>query len=290
MSDVDRHAHRRIYALQILAKAGVEKNERLMAAFAQVPREAYAGPPPWTFNDLSTYRRIVSTDPVVLYQDVLVGLDVGRGINNGMPSLHAGGLDALDIRQGDTIVHLGCGTGYYTAIIAELAGPSGRVTAVEYDEELARRASDNLAGYANVDVVRGDAADWPKAPTDVIYVNFALDHPPAAWIDQLAPGGRLLFPLGIPEMEGARRSGFSRYAGFLMIDRRPRGFGARFLQPVSFIWAEGQAPAPEGRHAGLEAAFRGRRGNRVRSFRWRGSPGDDEWYGEKDWGLSFEEV
>jgi protein-L-isoaspartate(D-aspartate) O-methyltransferase len=285
-------AHRRIYALQILAKAGVEDNERLLEAFVAVPREKFAGQPPWAMNDLVTgsYRVLSSRDPVVLYQDILVGLDTEKGINNGSPSLHAGALDALGIREGETVVHMGCGTGYYTAIMAELAGPSGRVIAVDYDEALAGRAKSNLAGYRNVEVIHGNAAEWPRQDADVVYANFALDHPPAAWIDNLAMSGRLLFPLGIPAGESKGNGSFSRHAAFLMIDRQTRGYGARFLLPVSFIWAEGLEPTPPGRHAGLEVAFRARGLRRVRSFRWRRPPTDAEWYGEEGWGRSFDEV
>ena len=290
MAFEDEPPHRQIYARQILAKAGVLRNDRLLAAFAKVPREKFVGPAPWVYNDFRNYRELASGDPLVLYQDLLIGLDTKRGVNNGMPSLHARALDALVIREGETVAHLGAGTGYYTAIIAELVGPSGRVIAAEYDEALARRARENLAGYPNVEIVTGDATEWPKEDADVVYANFALDHPPAAWIDNLAVSGRALFPLGIPAIENGRSAGFTRFAGFLMIDRRPAGFGARFLQPVSFVWAEGLEPAPEGRHTGLAEAFRSRRGYQVRSFRWREPPAAEEWYGEEGWGLSFEEV
>jgi protein-L-isoaspartate(D-aspartate) O-methyltransferase len=283
-------AHRRIYALQILAKAGAEHDTRLMEAFARVPRENFVGPPPWFFSDFSNYRPVTSTDPVVLYQDVLVCLDTDRGVNNGMPSLHAASFHALGIREGETAVHLGAGTGYYTAIMAELVGPSGRVIAIEYDPGLAETARANLAAYPNVEVFQGDAAEWPKDDADVIYANFALDHPPARWVDNLAVSGRLLFPLGVPAVVDGKRNGFSRYAAFLMIDRRARGFGARFLQPVGFIWGAGQEVPPAGRHAAMEAAFRARGLQRVRSFRWHAPPTQNEWYGEQEWGLSFDEV
>lgn len=283
--------HRRLYALQLLAKAGIDSSDRLLAAFARVAREDYVGPPPWLFDDVfgGGYRPVASTDPIVLYQDVLVGLLTEKGINNGSPSLHAAAFDALKIREGETVVHMGAGAGYYTAIIAELVGPSGRVVAVEYDASLAQRAKANLASYGNVEVVNGDAFDWPREDADVIYANFALDHPPETWIERLAPYGRLIFPLGIPALEDSGRYGFTRHAGYLMIDRRAQGFGARFLQIVSFIWGESGKPVPAGRHAGLEAAFRARGLRKVRSLRWKTQAAGKEWYGEESWGLSFEE-
>lgn len=287
----DEPIHRQIYARQILAKAGVAKDDRLLAAFAKVPREDFIGPPPWVLSDFQTYRQLASEDPIVLYQDILVGLDTARGVNNGMPSLHVGAIHALGVREGEVVAHLGAGSGYYSAILAELVGPSGKVVAVEYDEALAQKARENLGAYSNVEVITGDATDWPKKDADAIYANFALDHPPEAWIENLAVSGRLLFPLGFPGTEGGRRSGITRAAAFLMVDRRAGNrFGARFLQPVSFVWAEGLKPAPAGRHEGLEQAFRSRRGYQVRSLRWQEPPTSGEWYGEEDWGLSFEEV
>lgn len=290
MAFEDEPVHRQIYAKQILAKAGVARNDRLLAAFAKVPREEFIGSPPWVYKDFHNYREMASADPVVLYQDMLIGIDTARGVNNGMPSLHAAALHALGIREGETVAHLGAGTGYYSAIIAELVGPSGRVIAVEYDEALAEKARENLGRYANVQLIQGDGTEWPEEDADVVYANFALDHPPEAWIDNLAIYGRALFPLGVPAIENGRPTGFTRWAGFLMIDRRPSGFGAKFLQPVSFVWVEGQVPPPEGRHQRLADAFRSRRGFQVRSFRWQTPPGREEWYGEEDWGLSFEEV
>ena len=68
-----------------------------------------------------------------------------RGINNGQPSLWAYLFDHLDLLPGEQVLHLGCGTGYYTAIIAELVGSAGRVTAVEIDATLARKARAALA-------------------------------------------------------------------------------------------------------------------------------------------------
>jgi protein-L-isoaspartate O-methyltransferase len=76
------------------------------------------------FESGSLQRRVVRTpvptetgsDPRAVYHDVLIALDEARGINNGQPSLWASLFDELDITAGDDVVHLGCGTGYYTAI------------------------------------------------------------------------------------------------------------------------------------------------------------------------------
>lgn len=291
MTFEEQPVHRQLFASQVLAKAGVTGNLPLLTAFAKVERERFLGPPPWFYNDFANYRELASGDPVVLYQDVLVALDRDRHINNGVPSLHASALDQLAIGAGERIVHAGAGTGYYTAILAELVGPAGRVTAVEYDGELAERARRNLCAYPNVELVQGNGTLFPQGEADVIYVNFAIDHPAAAWVDHLPLDGRLLFPLGVPALdEHGKALSFSRKAGFLLVDRRETGFGARFLQPVSFIFAEGQEPSPPGRWEGLYAAFQRRIAHKVRQLRWRRPPGPDEWYCEEMWGLSLQEL
>ena len=68
----------------------------------------------------SRFCRTPSNDPAFLYQDILIAIAPERHINNGEPSLHALCLTALNITEGETIIHIGAGTGYYTAILAEL--------------------------------------------------------------------------------------------------------------------------------------------------------------------------
>ncbi len=93
--------HRQLFARQVLAKAGVANDPRLLDALASVEREPFFGPPPWFYSDFSTYRELASHDPVVLYQDMLVALDPARHVNNGVPSLHAGALNQLESDRGN---------------------------------------------------------------------------------------------------------------------------------------------------------------------------------------------
>ena len=73
---------RRAYARQMLAILGVD-NPAIEAAFAAVPREAFLGPPPWTASSpFGGYRPLPGSDPVVLYQDLVIALDPARGVNN----------------------------------------------------------------------------------------------------------------------------------------------------------------------------------------------------------------
>ncbi len=98
------------------------QDPRIEAAFAAVPREDFAGPPPWRIGSGGLFGLTSSDDPARLYEDVLVAIDAGRGINNGQPSLHAQAIGALALKEGETLLHIGAGAGYYTAILAELVG------------------------------------------------------------------------------------------------------------------------------------------------------------------------
>lgn len=136
-----------------------------------------------------------AADPVYLYTDDVVGIVPERHINNGQPSLHAFLLSQAAPRAGEHIVHVGAGAGYYSAIMAKLVGASGKVTAIEFEPELAARAKANLAPYPNVSVVPGDGSSVAFDTADVIYVNAGATRPANIWLDRLNNGGRLILPL-----------------------------------------------------------------------------------------------
>jgi protein-L-isoaspartate(D-aspartate) O-methyltransferase len=207
---------RRFYARYVVGNS-TKPNERLIATFAAVEREHYAGPGPWKISThFAGYLDTVSDDPRHLYQDVLIGLIPERHINNGQPSLHARCLAAGNSQSGETVVHIGAGTGYYTAILAELVGAGGKVMAYEIEPELADRARRNLSHLPNVQVigVSGCAATLP--PADFIYVNASTPQPLPVWLGALKPGGRLMFPLtpnkGVGCMLLVSRLGETKYA------------------------------------------------------------------------------
>jgi len=97
------------------------------------------------------------------------------------------------------VLHIGAGTGYYTAVLAELVGSAGRVTAFEVDKAVAARARRNLGAWPQVRVIHGDALATPFDPADGITVNAGATRPPAAWLDALRPGGRMTLPLTTDE-------------------------------------------------------------------------------------------
>ncbi|BAV47194.1 O-methyltransferase [Mesorhizobium loti] len=184
---------RRFYA-RLMAANAASSDPRLEEVFASVPREAFLGPGPWTIVASGDKIITPSADPAHVYQNVLVALDADKGINNGEPFLHAMWIGKLAPRPGETVTHIGAGTGYYTAVLARLVSPGGTVTALELDDRLAELARKNLEAYGNATVVHGDAVTTPLPPSDIVYVNAGVVAPPAGWLKALRPGGRMIFP------------------------------------------------------------------------------------------------
>ncbi|AZO01197.1 protein-L-isoaspartate O-methyltransferase [Mesorhizobium sp. M9A.F.Ca.ET.002.03.1.2] len=184
---------RKFYARLMAANAG-SADPRLEEAFAAVPREAFLGPGPWTVVANGGKVETPSANPVHIYQNVLVSLDADKGINNGEPFLHAMWIGKVAPKPGETVTHVGAGTGYYTALLAQLVSPGGAVTAFELEPSLADRARENLKAYGNVSVIPSDAVVGGLPPSDIIYVNAGVAAPPAEWLKALKPGGRMIFP------------------------------------------------------------------------------------------------
>jgi protein-L-isoaspartate(D-aspartate) O-methyltransferase len=83
----------------------------------------------------------------------------------------------LELRRGDRVLHIGCGLGYYTAIIATVIAPHGEVIGVELDAALASRAAANLTSVKRVNVLAGDGCQFDPGPVDAILVNAGATHP-----------------------------------------------------------------------------------------------------------------
>jgi protein-L-isoaspartate(D-aspartate) O-methyltransferase len=111
-------------------------------------------------------------------------------------------LEQADVCRGQRVLEAGSGTGYNAALLAELVGPQGHVTTVEYDAEVARRTAQALASvdYSHVDVRCGYGRDGvpERAPFDRIVITAGAFDVSEAWLDQLAPGGPLVIPLRLP--------------------------------------------------------------------------------------------
>jgi protein-L-isoaspartate(D-aspartate) O-methyltransferase len=185
---------RRRYARKLRRKAHLH-SKLLVRAFAETPREHYLGPPPWRLLTPKGYRSPRKSHPRHLYDDVLVGIIPERFLNNGQPSGLAMWLEALNLKRNERVVHIGCGTGYYTAILASVVGPGGHVRAFEIDPELAPRAASNLAHFRQVEVIHGDGSAQDPGPADAIFVNAGANYPVPIWLDAIPVKARLMFPL-----------------------------------------------------------------------------------------------
>ena len=251
---------RRFFAEYVVRVAGAA-NERLVEAFSCVARERFVGPGPWQVCVGQGYLRTPDDDPRQLYQDILVAIDSGAKLNNGQPTLHACCIDAAELSLGETVIHVGAGSGYYTAILAHMVGPQGEVVAFEVDAALAWRASSILAACPNVDVRAASATEAAIPPCDVVYVSAGITDPPSAWLDALRIGGRLVFPLTADSSNGlmlkVTRTGPDRYA-------------ARALLHAGFVACVGARRAATS--SSLAAALQCDSIERIRSLRRNSSP------------------
>ena len=275
-------AHRKFFAELMTAIAGVPHSP-LTSAFASTPRERYLGPGPWKVYDGHGYTQTPTADPTLLYQDIVVAIEEERGINNGQPSLHTRCLAALDVREGESVVHIGAGSGYYTAILATLTSAAGKVFAYEIEEKLAQRAASDLAHMAHVTVVPRSGAEGAIPKSDAIYVTAGATAPLDLWLDALHPSGRLLFPL-TPGGSGGKLG----LGNMLLVKRiAEESFDARFVCPAMFIPCIGGRDEATGKK--LAEAFRSGRTHKVRSLRRKTPPDETCWCSGSGWWLSAAE-
>jgi protein-L-isoaspartate(D-aspartate) O-methyltransferase len=214
-----------------LRQSGAIRSEALVRAVAAVPREDFLPPGPWFVRGerAPAGEWTADADPAHLYAPVSVAIDAARELYNGHPGQVAAWIDALDVARGDRVLHIGCATGYFTALLAEITGPGGVVHAVEADGALAAEAREHLARWPWVAVRAGDGrTDLPR-DLDVILVHAGASHVLGEWLDALGDGGRLAVPLTctIPGMAKTLSKG-----GMLLLTRRGDDWSAR---PLSFV-------------------------------------------------------
>jgi len=279
-------AHRQFFADLITSSAGISRaDRRLASAFASVPRENFLGPGPWKIFTASGPVETPSDDPAFLYQDVVVSIAPDRGINNGQPLLHAICIAALNPVHGEAVLHIGAGTGYYTAILSKLVGPNGSVLAYEIEEDLAARAARNLAHYTNATVHHRSASEGSLPECDAIYVSAGATAPLNIWLDALRPSGRLVFPLTPSDSPG----GIPGAGAMLLLTRNsPHSFHARFISPAMFIPCVGARD--EAASADLAAAFKRADYRNVRSLHRDTAPDETSWFVGNGWWLSTSEI
>jgi len=124
-------------------------------------------------------------------------LPIGRGQTISQPYIVALTVQSLDIKGTDTVFELGTGSGYAAAIMAELAS---RVITLERIRELAEKAGELIErlGYTNITVITSDGSLGyaAEAPYNGIAAAAAAPRIPPSLLDQLAPGGRMVIPVG----------------------------------------------------------------------------------------------
>jgi protein-L-isoaspartate(D-aspartate) O-methyltransferase len=181
----------------------------VLAAMRRTPRHAFV---PAELRDLA-------------YTDQ--PLPIGYGQTISQPFIVALMTDLLDVGPGDRALEIGTGSGYQAAVLAEVGA---EVRSIEIVPELGERATATLRslGYPNVATTVGDGYHgWPEhAPYDGIVVTAAASHVPAPLIAQLAPGGRMVIPIG----------GAFATQQLMLIEKRPDGsLTSRQLLPVRFV-------------------------------------------------------
>jgi protein-L-isoaspartate(D-aspartate) O-methyltransferase len=182
-------------------------DERVLAAVAAVARERFVGP-----DDVDR-----------AYENV--ALPIGCGQTISQPIVVARMLELLELQPTDRVLDVGTGSGYHAALLGLLVA---EVWSIERHPELSAGAQETLAelGYVNVTCVVGDgSAGLPqRAPFDAINIAAATgEMVPAELERQLAPGGRLIAPVGT-------------HRQYLMRSRRtPDGIERERLEPVRFV-------------------------------------------------------
>ncbi|WP_285487537.1 methyltransferase, FxLD system [Amycolatopsis taiwanensis] len=201
-------------------------DERVLGAFETVPRHLF----------------LPEIAAETAYQDeaIVTKRDVdGQAISSSsQPAMMALMLDQLGLAPGHRVLEIGAGTGYNAALMYELVSPGGEVVSVDIDADLVAGARENLAsaGCRGVDVVCADgvAGHPERAPYDRIIATVGVWDLAPAWLDQLAPGGRIVAPL---DLGGPQRSvAFDAVDGY---------WAGRSALPCGFMRLRGAFAGPE---------------------------------------------
>jgi protein-L-isoaspartate(D-aspartate) O-methyltransferase len=228
---------RRYFAEELQAVCDL-RTQALVDAFATVPREEFLPPGPWVIRSETDYfsgapRHTPDADARRVCHNVAVAIDPARQLFNGAPSLLGLCIDRLELAPGQRVLHVGCGLGYYSAVMARCVGPDGAIVAVEVDVHLADTARERLAPFSNVTVYCDDGRQPPEGPFDAILVNCGVTHPLPIWLDALRIGGRIMLPLTAtaPAMGGIGKG------PLLLLTKRDTDFEAKLVTVVAIYSA-----------------------------------------------------
>jgi protein-L-isoaspartate(D-aspartate) O-methyltransferase len=184
-------------------------DQRVLQAMASIPREEFLA---------GRLRRHA-------YENRALAIECGQTISQ--PLVVALMTQALMPQAGDIALEIGTGSGYQAAVLSRLCR---KVVTLDREPALAEHASETLMrlGFDNVEVAVADGSrGWPaSAPYDIILVACATPDLPAPLLDELAPGGRLIIPLGSAEDE---------YQDLRIYHRHDGELSSRSLFPVRFV-------------------------------------------------------
>jgi len=188
-----------------LIRRGID-DQRVLDAFTRVKRHHY----------------VPENKRPNAYEDYPLAIGANQTISQ--PYVVAYILAKLVLNGTERVLEIGTGSGYQTALLAEL---SAQVYSIEFVPELAVQARQILTktGYHNISIRIGNGREgWPEAmPFDAVVTSAAPAEIPPALIKQLAPGGRLILPLGVKEQH------------LVMVQHHETGYHQRQLLPVRFV-------------------------------------------------------
>jgi protein-L-isoaspartate(D-aspartate) O-methyltransferase len=204
-------AERNSMVEQQLERRGID-DPRVLEAMRSVPRHEFV-----TIDD---WPDAYADHPIAIAEQQ----------TTSQPYMIAAMLQAAAIRTADRVLEIGAGSGYQTALLAELASQVFAMERYPALVEAARRTLDRL-GYHNVALVAGDGSLGlpPAAPYDAIIVSAAAPRVPPSLIEQLAPGGRMVIPVGDSNQQVLK-----------LVRRHPNGIDETPLESCRFVPLIGQ--------------------------------------------------
>jgi len=217
---------------EMLRADGSIRSPRVEEAFRAIPRHLFLPGIP--------LEKAYQNEPVIIKREENIPLS-----SSSQPSLMAIMLEQLDLRPGHRVMEIGAATGYNAALMRHIVGPAGHVTTLDIDEDLVAGARANLAaaGFPDVEVITHDGGrGWPPgAPYDRIILTVAAWDIAPAWIEQLAPDGRMVIPLTLTGQ--AQES--------IAFEREGDHLASVSMQSCGFIHMRGEHTQPERRSVAI---------------------------------------
>lgn len=194
--------------IKILINYKELKHKNVIDAFLKVERHKFV---PDEYKDLA-------------YNDE--PLSIGHSQTISAPSIIANMIESLDIKDNDKILEIGTGSGYQTAILAELV-KNGKVISIEKIEDLANKARERLKDYKNVEIIVGDGTQGYEKEKfyDKIIVSACASKIPQKLIEQLKDNGKMVIPVG----------GDLIFQELILVEKKKDKIYKKFLTGCSFV-------------------------------------------------------